>query len=425
MRAFIDTWKRKLTNCNSHVVISILTKLSQLPKFHLPNISYCSVPYYLKTDSSSTLIYDSFAAILPDEKIYVVWDCIFTEPEKEMFNKIISNINYLGRSESLIEMRVEDKTKPVNCFPVNEITNTNIIRVAVPELYNGRKSQGQWIQDLGTSTEIVLKKHLNNPPALKFVYYQLPENIVHVQYKSKQLSNMGRKYGVIYELNSSVLPLITESIIIAERFHKKLLGIYMRKYKKTSPTLSGIEADGSIMKGHKHIFISTLDINGDGRIDHIMVKSSTALTLEERYTLNIMKSMYQDNGKPDIQMFPVEWLNDMASTLLPKSKTYVSQTPFILNRHYRKGRGDYLVWLKNQVIEELFYIGLPAPIDIQPVKETTGQHRFLWLDFYRSRKNEVPGRGYGFRLIFDSEISIPFNIGRFSHFGMGSFIPDD
>ena len=101
----MDTWKRKLTHSDRNVAMSILAKLSKVPKFYLPHISYCSVPYYLKTDKSATLIYDSFAAIMPDEKIYVLWDCSFTEPEKELFEKIVLNVNYLGRSESFVELR--------------------------------------------------------------------------------------------------------------------------------------------------------------------------------------------------------------------------------------------------------------------------------------------------------------------------------
>ena len=424
----MDTWKRKLTHSDRNVAMSILAKLSKVPKFYLPHISYCSVPYYLKTDKSATLIYDSFAAIMPDEKIYVLWDCSFTEPEKELFEKIVLNVNYLGRSESFVELRVEDGENPINCFPLpaGKISETDIIRVAVPEECNENRTREQWIKDIGVSTEMVLKKHLSNPPALKFVYYHIPKNIVSVRYKGGLLPSDKKTYGVIYELNSTVLPLITESIIIAERFHKKILGIYNKKYKKNSPTLSGIDIDGSIMKGHRHIFISPMDTNRDGRIDHIMVRSSTPLTQEETYSLNIMKTMYQDNGKPDIQMFPVEWLrNNNESTLFHKSKIFISQTPFVLTKHYRKGRGDYGIWLKEQVTEELSYIGLPAPIDICPIEKTDGQHIFLWLDFCRNRKNETPGRGYGFRITFDHQVSIPFNIGRFSHFGLGLFIPDD
>ena len=408
--------------------MNILAKLSQLPKFYLPCISYCSVPYYLKTDKSATLIYDSFATIMPDEKIYVFWDCNFTEPENELFEKIVQNVNYLGRSESLVELRIEEDDKPINCFPLpaGKISDTDIIRVAVPEECNEQRTQEQWVRDIGVSTEIILKKHLSNPPALKFVYYHIPPNIVGVRYKGRLLSNVQKNYGVIYELNSTVLPLITESVIIAERFHKKILGIYNKKYKINSPTLSGIETDGSIMKGHRHIFISPMDTNKDGRIDHIMIRSSTPLTQNETYSLNIIKSVYQDNGKPDILMFPVEWLrNSSESTLFPKSKIFSSQTPFVLTKHYRKGRGDYGVWLKNQISKELSYIGLPAPIDICPIEKTDGQHRFLWLDFYRNRKNEAPGKGYGFRITFDRQISLPFNIGRFSHFGLGLFLPDE
>ncbi len=167
-----------------------------------------------------------------------------------------------------------------------------------------------------------------------------------------------------------------------------------------------------------------VDINNDGRLDHILIKCSQKFNDKQLYCLDIINSLWQSNGKPDLFLFPVEW-TDTISKNFEKNTNFISTTPFIPTRHYRKGRGDFKEWLKKQIILELNYINLPDPESIELIKyNNLSGHIFYWLDFTRSRKNDKPEIGYGFKLKFKDEIDMPFSLGYASHFGLGQFIGD-
>lgn len=433
IRALIDTWKRKLKTVNNDTVLNLLGKLSEGPSYYLPNISEGTIANYLDSNEnpkSQQLIYDSFVSINPHEKVLIFWDNVYLElDEVNILTKLLENLNYLGRSESWVEMKVENNVseKP-NCTLQNMSTHQHTVKTALPVPMNGYIKQGhsidEWLNAITYDTNDLLTKKIDRPPGLIYKSYNVPADIVKVK-TNYTINNTSIKktYGVIYALNSSVLPLITDSLLIGERFHTKILGIYKKIFGKISPTLSGICPDGSIMKGHRHIFISPLDINNDGRIDHIMIKTKNELTDNEIYCFDIIHSLWQDNGKPDIKLIPTEWLYNKESKQLMKSKIFESKTPFIFNKHFRQGRGNYLDWIKKQVIEELSYIGLPEPLEINPIERVSDAHQFLWLDFYRNRKGDTPRMGYGFRMIFNEPISLPFNIGYASHYGLGLFMP--
>ncbi len=434
VRALIDTWKRKLKNEEEDAIIELLGKLSNPPSFYLPNISQGTVVSYLDSNTrkpSPQLIYDSFVSINPDEKILIFWDNMDLDSSQvDILARLLDDINYLGRSESWVKMKIEfnDSLKP-NCILQPSSNGATTVKVALPvpmKDYVGTdgNSKYDWFNSLTYDSTLLLEKHIDTPPALKYAYYEMPKNILNVRPKYTFINrHVNNTYGVLYALNSKVLPLITDSILIGERFHKKILGIYKHNFDSISPTLSGKCSDGTIMKGHRHIFISPMDIDNDGRIDHILVKSTIQLIDDEIYSLDLMRSLWQDNGKPDIRLIPVEWIKGNDSVQIQKSRIFESVTPFVLNKHYRKGRGDYSDWIKKEVIEELSYIGLPEPENIEMIKNTSGEHRFIWLDFYRSRNGDSPRMGYGFKLTFKDKINLPFNIGYASHFGLGLFMP--
>ncbi len=443
IRTLIDTWKRKLNAYNNtdyeNLVINILGKLSTPPLFYLPHISKGFTLNYLnendlKDSSKGQLIYDSFVSINPNEKILILWkDVNLNNKEIEIFKNLLKNVNYIGRSESWTEIKLENNDNinigSFNCYPINTNDNITMVKVALPisiKDYLNRNNgftNLDWLESLEYDTEKLLDKHMDKPPGLIYVPYRIPEDIIRVKHTYIDSIGKNKFYGVIYSLNSQILPLITDSILIGERMHTKVIGVYKKEFNNISSTLSGICDDGTIMMGHRHIFISPIDFNNDGRIDHIIIKSKLELTENEIYCLDSIKSLWQNNGKPDIHLVPIEWLTNNESKFINKSRVFQSQTPFVLNKHFRRGRGDYLEWVKKQVNEELSYIGLPNPKTINLLNKAQVPQKFHWLDFKRNRKGDLSKIGYGFELTFENEINMPFNIGYASHFGLGLFMP--
>lgn len=137
VRALIDTWKRKLKNEDEDAIIELLGNLSNPPSFYLPNISQGTVVSYLNSNSwkpSPQLIYDSFASINPDEKILIFWDNMDINPSQiDILTRLLDNINYLGRSESWVEMKIESNNSlKANCILQPSSNSTSTVKVALP-----------------------------------------------------------------------------------------------------------------------------------------------------------------------------------------------------------------------------------------------------------------------------------------------------
>jgi hypothetical protein len=62
---------------------------------------------------------------------------------------------------------------------------------------------------------------------------------------------------------------------------------------------------------------------------------------------------------------------------------------------------------------------LPEPFKVERLPKSPGL--FEWVEFRRNRKDDAPLPGYGFRLEFRENVSVPFSIGYGCHFGLGQF----
>ena len=229
-----------------------------------------------------------------------------------------------------------------------------------------------------------------------------------------------------YALHSAVLPRITDTVPFAERIRSHLMGIHRKvsggEPEAVSPVFSGKAPDGGPAKGHEHVFLLPLDEDGDGRIEHLMVKSSIAFEASELDALDRLRSVWQPKGRPDVRIALVSL---SAAVSGYSSRRWTSTTPFVTGRHHRKGRGEYLEWLSGEIRRECGFHGLPEPVSVEWIDRTQGiAHNLRWMEFVRSRKGRTPSRGHGCVLTFDEEVRGPFTLGALCHFGLGMFMPE-
>jgi CRISPR-associated protein Csb2 len=164
-----------------------------------------------------------------------------------------------------------------------------------------------------------------------------------------------------------------------------------------------------------------VDEDNDGRLDHLIVYADTAFNNSELNALDRLRSVWQPDRRPDVKLV----LTSLSSEI-PKqqSKKWVSVTPFVTSRHYRKGRGTFDQWLGSEISKECSFHGLPEPAEIERIPSTLSSRRPLrWAEFVRNRKNSNPLRGYGCILEFEKAVSGPFAIGSACHYGLGLFMP--
>jgi len=229
----------------------------------------------------------------------------------------------------------------------------------------------------------------------------------------------------MYALESKVMPQVTASLEIAERVRIKLMGIHKRIVGDpalVSPKFSGKQA-GKPMSGHRHAYVLPLDQNGDGRLDHLLIRCHEPFSQSELLALDQLNSLWQSDGKPDIRCTPLLFGN-ISDVFKKSATTFRSATPFVPPRHYRHGRGEFKEWLKAEVRRECEFHRLAQPISVDFVDKLTVKRGrdFRWLEFRRSRKDEAAQIGYGFELKFEQP-EMPFALGYGSHFGLGLFLP--
>lgn len=273
----------------------------------------------------------------------------------------------------------------------------------------------------GSEERLTAKR--NVPPAFVQVSYLRPRNCFEVARQTRSRTRGTELHGVLYAFESKVLPSVTQTVMIAERARRKLMGIHKRlmgDLAAVSPKFSGKDEEGRPLKGHCHLYFLPMDKNRDGKLDHMLVVGRNPLDRMERVALDRLTSMWQSDGKPDIVCVPVSW--GLFDELAPSATLFRSITPFIPPRHYRKGRGSFEEWLAREVRREMLNHGLPEPsrVEILPKLEWKGGSR-RWIEFRRSRKGDRESLGYGFEVEFPKPAAGFFAIGYGAHFGLGQF----
>ncbi len=454
VRALYDVWKRKRPDWQDERVEPLLAALaSEPPLFHLPLASAFHTRSFLsENDRDITrrqLVFDAFVALDKESSIIVGWPKVdLNNAQRNDLDELLALMNYLGRSESWVTARVfpSDESADWNCTPLNGSTpkkEFESLPVACPmpsQVYalkpytipasrKGKPKVVRWLDALAWSASDVLDSKLSEPPAFQFVMYLRSAYCFDVK-----PSHGARKYepkvnAVLYSMESKVLPQVTSTIEVSERVRRRLMGIHKNLTgdpTKISPKFSGKDADGKPLKGHKHAYIMPLDMNRDGFLDHLLITCKEPFDPKEKelQALDRLKLVHQHGGRPEIQLVALQW-GKMGEIVGTQAETrFVSATPFLPPRHYRKGRGEFMEWLVQEVAKEAEHHGLPKPVRITLVPRLISSPREIrWLEFRRNRKGESPQIGYGFELIFPERVTGPVAIGQGAHFGLGLFVP--
>lgn len=435
-RALIDVWKRRWPEWSEDRVKPLVNALAAPARFCLPPAVAAHTRSYLSSNqkdaSKKQLIFDAFLALDKGHKVMIGFDAEVDDKGLQDLARLLEGLNYLGRSESWVEARVsEDADAEWNCLPVADRGVTGgarSVRVAclLPEENYREHLLGRvgltWIDALCVSTGELLKEGWSAPFLLDWIDYAMPPE----QLPTGRTLPLRSKFNCArYALSATVLPPIQETLQVAERVRAYLMGIHKR-IKEDNPGLvsslfSGKQPDGTPLEGHRHAFYVPSDEDGDGRIDHVTITSAEPFGEDELSSLDRLTSIWQPKGRPDLQFVLVSL---SAENRVQLSETWVSATPFVTSRHYRKGRGAYEQWLTAELCRECSFHGLPSPSSVEWIPGTLHtMHPVRWFEFTRSRKGQAPVSGYGCIVSFKDPVSGPFSLGAGCHFGLGAFVP--
>jgi CRISPR-associated protein Csb2 len=261
-----------------------------------------------------------------------------------------------------------------------------------------------------------------------------------------------------YALDSTVLPLVTETLPVAEAVRRALMSIHGRLTEQNgvrgrSTVFSGKDVRGVPLEGHRHTYYLPTDEDGDGRIDHLTVFSRDGFAPPERRAIDLLSKLNtgrrdEDRHSLRLLLLGIGTLDECTPGPLSPSRIWVSVTPYIATRHAKtRGReridpydagaraGFLMADLREQIGKTRPDLAGNADIQIKPEVDDHGVFRLLsrsgrrelrpiQFQRFRSKPGDDGGQRLAgaFRIELSSDIRGPIAMGYAAHFGMGVFL---
>ena len=497
LRTFVATWKRKLDNdaeCGPQIVEGLIRKLAVPPMFVLPPASLGHtrhfMPWFKKGPTDRTLIFDGFVALDKNHPVIILWsELALDQQESYAVEKIISNIGFLGRSESWVDVRVltdEEAAMALNdvdrhCMPMAENydrSKFDTVRVLCANpmtafertctLNDGRgktkKTSSTPLYDpdwqLCIETLELHNKRWSDPPGSRWKTYLRRKDCFAIQsIRSKTYVKPSRPTMARFAIYGSVLPLVEDTLRVAESARRTAMGCFGRLEKKRlyqgnvpadaplprSEVFSGKDEQSTPLEGHHHAYYLPTDEDGDGRIDHLTIIAEMGFGPAEVRALDRMNLLKREDGDPlNLMLIALGQSSEILAPIITgPSRVWISATPFIVTR-FPKARGKKkdpveLLGLENQrefarqVLIEEIRRAYPDLIELVKVEYLNEEHRCgahglrpIQFKRYRQKRGDDGGsRPAGvFRIVFPESVHGPICLGHSSHFGLGLFVPE-
>lgn len=509
LRALVATWKRTLPELPEDEVRPILEALAaKPPEFELPPASTGHTRHYMpwlkKGPDDRTLVFDTFVALASADPLAVRWPGVsLSDDQRHTLKRLLDNLNTLGRSESWCAAKLLDDGQTASNNPNPKRTqrvsaplnggdppdDTEIVRLLCPDPESafaddhavtvktkttGRGKNKRTIEERTTMYDPAwnlcmetLQLHAerwSDPPGSRWVAYVRPRGcfkVAPIAAASKRSRPHHRIHIARYALDSTVLPLLTETLPVAEAARRSLMGIYGRLTETNgqrgkSAVFSGRDQDGPRHTGHTHAFFLPTDEDSDGRLDHLTVIARDGFGCAELRALDLLRQLKtyrraEQRHELRLLLLGLGSATDYPAFPLGPARAWRSATPYIASR-YAKTRGRQRIDLRDPdaVVEFLIddlrrqlrevlgrAVGDPHAVRIEPLADDhgvfsvpvgSGARSLRPIEFKRYRRK--PGADGGrrlagaFRLVFSEAISGPVALGYGNHFGLGLFLPD-
>lgn len=508
LRALVATWKRTLPDLPQVQLKPILGALAEPPEFVLPPASTGHtrhyMPWFKKGPDDRTLIFDTFVAVRRDVTVLACWCNISLDgAQRETLARLLANLNTLGRSESWCEAALLNGheaartlesssarlSKPFNAnalSPNVEIvrvlcadrdsafSDDHVITVATKTTGRGKNKKIVELQstiydpawNLCMETLQMHKERWSDPPGSRWVQYTRPRDCFKIESAVRRRAGSGarpRPQVVRFALDSTVLPLVTETLPIAEAARRALMSWHGRITDQNgrrgrSDTLSGKNAAGAHLIGHFHAYYLPTDEDGDGRLDHLTIVARAGFDRGEMRamdSLNVIRPFGRDNDSHPLRVLLLGFgrLDEYTPQPFGPASVWRSATPYIATRYGKtsgrdridlaspQARADFLMAdLLKQIRAVIVDLdaGVSDRIQIAPEWEDRGVFRLAGrhghsklrpIEFkrFRSKPGDDGGRRLAgaFRVVFPTPVRGPIALGFSGHFGMGLFLPED
>ncbi len=442
------------------------------PQFTLPKGAVAHTRHYMPivegTNQKTTKVLDTFLRLSePDKPLLVHWAVELTDEENALLRELAAGLAYLGRAESWVTAEVIGDVAPDQTW-----SRPHVAGEAVPRGWEqtpvfapiGAESYAAWrSQELGaalaaagkltarkraeleaaypadllaclcTDTAVLQKAGWSQPPGSERVLYLRRADALEPAV-ARPLAARAKRPAVEAALltlasdteHGQLCPLMIRALPHMERLHDAAV----RLANGLCASLRGCDEQRVPLPGHRHAHWIPLDLDADGRIDHVLVYAPMGLDAAAQTALCKIERTYGKN-LPDIVVSLAGFgslptmrrqLRDERERRLGELATatvWESRTPFLAPRHLKPNGKNAIA---GQVQAECESRGLPVPVHVAELfREAVIERKFF--DFIRVRPDKAPPqtRPLALRLTFPAPVSGPLCLGYASHFGLGLF----
>ena len=478
------------------VAQKVIEKLAgTLPSYRLPMASAAHSRHFMpigmldKGREKTTLVFDTWANV-GEESLVIHWDCSLTDDETQQLFKLAECLGYLGRSESWVEARLSADeallSTGFDAFPHRDgicpgprweqvslmaairpdeyaawrrETTENILK-DVPLPGGTKKPSARLLKDrskavapypaslldsLTKDTAWWKQYHWSQPPGSQQVLYWRRTDLLQVGVPQRPRPRVVKPVRTILLAlttpsgNRSALPPCSRTLPQAELLHRAIVGRVAKGQRIHCPELTGRDDQGRPLQDcHRHAHILPVDLDSDGRLDHLVVHAPMGLGEAAQQAIRGLRRTWTKGGVGDLQLAlagsgDLETLRSLPTPLNRQirrllgppegARVWVSATPFVPPR-FLKCRGANT--LLGQINTELASRGLPS---VDQLEELPRSSETLSLRHYVRRRQRGGAQppidvGYAIRLRFSEPIPGPLTLGYASHFGLGMFYVD-
>lgn len=486
-RALISTWYHKLDRRQFPYdrLACLIDKLGEaLPVYRLPAAVHTHSRHYMpQWKGNTSLVFDAFARINPDDELGMVWPHLELNSEQcSLLDELLLCLGYLGRAESWVEARrLADNEVPADiikaldseektlgkclCRPGEDAVDRDsgeirgeVVRLLAPrsatvyrqwrDAFISNEMAGQrgkkkkllqlttpehLTQALCLDTSDIQQAGWSQPPASRFVEYLRPLDCL----RSKLGQPKVRRLLVTtarFMLVGKPLPRIEDAVRVGEYFRAAVMSkakYVLQGADNIPPVLSGHDLGAA--NRHGHAFYLPEDADADGRIDRILLHAPDGLSREAQHVLSHLTLLRGRQGMEwqvvlegigKAESFSPDSLYTKESTL------WQSVTPYLRPWHLKKKPSEH-EQLTAFIRKECRLRGLAPELESVEWLPTITVHgkerRVTHFHRFRSKRNitQPDTQGCFLRLRFSQPISGPLALGFACHYGLGMFAPMD
>lgn len=510
-RALIATGYSKLgwTEIPAPAATAINALAAVAPVYHLPPAGAAHTRHYMPAyRGNPDKILDAFAHTGTHQELVIDWPAELDADALALLDDLFARMSYLGRAESWIEVRriAELPAQLEPCAPGDAPPGPDHERVdllapmsqpdyaawreraldserarllaAKPGKKPGKRDlqaieaalPPALIDALCADTASLQAAGWSQPPGSRRIAYWRPRQALTARPRTPSRRRARAMHDTALlalapdTLGANSLPLMHDALWRCEALHVELVRRSARHDPRGVPSecLRGCDDTGRPLRGHAHATLIPLDLDGDGRLDHVAVHAPMGFDAAAVAALERVRETYaKDLPRIFVTLAGLGRRADLADRVpaLAPAPVWVSQTPFVPPRHL-KPRGPNA--LHGQVLAELSSRDLPEPVAVHvhavaggrdcPVPATEAwplvQPPAMWLrpdametapladipvlaPEWRHFRRERRDRGrrppaalaFGLRITFAEPVHGPVALGYASHYGLGSFVP--